>query len=75
MFTFDESSLVFGDDYRKNCFDFVGYYFCEDFIACIAEGDWPKYVEVDCSFFLSKSTLGRTNSFHLLVFYKFEIFG
>ena len=60
MPAFDEASLVFWDDKREDCFDSVGYNFGEDFVACVAEGDWPEEVEVDCSFlFRDKHQEGR----------------
>jgi len=50
MPTFDEASLVFWDDEREDCFESVGYYFGENFVACVAKGDWPETIEGGCSF-------------------------
>ena len=49
--TFNKPPLIFWDDYRENFFNSAGYNFCEDFVACIAKGDWPEPVKTDCSFF------------------------
>jgi hypothetical protein len=62
----------FSEMMRENCFDFVGYNLCKDFVAHIAEGDRSKSAKVGCSFFFRDQS-GKPSSFHLLVCCLFEI--